>query len=238
MARLPSARAQRQRQKIRERLRQQAEAAARRENAPDIRAARAQVRGARHDAAHERNLIKQASTAAMRAVSHTSLKGLRGPYKHDLARELSSRKADIAAQLPALVADANAESRATIADARTGLLEARLGRQTDAATKYNSALDEARNARGVIEVGDPSGDKAKPKPERNALIHARDYLARIQAARKKGKKVSDPFESRENLAAAAIDMEHNYEGVTAPEALRALHALQERFQRMLRGFHW
>jgi len=238
-------RRRRYRQRVKARLHRQAQAAVAPAANRQIRMLRSRLGDIRQQASQERQSIRGAISAAESAISQTSLKGLHGLPRRQLARELASRRADVAQSLPYLTAEANAAARQDLASAREDIVQARIDKASGIQSAYQSGLDEARNAIGII----PAPDRLRPSAaagaqggeggrtpqeirqarqdrrveQRTAAAALHDLMSSLEPGKR-------PWEAPNPDAAwAALIQEVNgVEGVSYLAARQAVHDLQKR----------
>lgn len=135
---------------VRKYLKQRATGAARREWAPVLAADRAAFeipRAAyRTQAAATRGASQMTEDMLLNALAGLKSRGLQGTALQQAQGEITSRIGDSAQAIPFLLADAADERATGISEARQQLLEHQGQMRADAASGFNSYLDEARNA--------------------------------------------------------------------------------------------
>lgn len=130
--------------RLRKRLQHRADAAARREYAPQI----AGLRDVKGRLRQQMENALAADAAAIQqsgqAIQNVPLRGLHGADRRILAGSLAEMAAANEGALPSLQAQTQAEYRPQILGAQQDVINARIAREQTAASNYNTGLTEAR----------------------------------------------------------------------------------------------
>lgn len=175
---------------VRRILHRRSQRAAQREYAPVLAADRAAARGVNQDFQGEARSIRGATgmveSALGQALAGLKGAGLSGRYLNQARSEFTSRAADAASAIPALLAGAQEERSNALREVQQKILEDRASKQQSGASKFNSALDEERNAASSVlkkraeDLKGPGGVKFDPKALANADIALKDALTTWQ----------------------------------------------------------
>jgi hypothetical protein len=168
-------------------LKRRADAAARREYAPVLEAARAPIesarQGFRNEAASIRGSARMGEQSLDQALRGLASSGLKGRYLKQATQEFAARRADVASGTPYLLADARQARGEAIGEARTDLLTTRAEMKGSAASAFNQLLKEQRDkASGVLKERENESEKSSgfefdERKLRNANIALNDALA-------------------------------------------------------------
>lgn len=235
-------------------LKRRADAAAQREYAPVLQADRAAFGTARQRFRGEKQSILGATDMAEASLAQ-ALKGLKasglgGRYLRQATNELTARRADVAGAVPFLLSDAASERGEAIQEARTELISDRAAMQQSAAQKFNSALDEERNAASGL-LKERAEDRARnkgfefdPRNLKNAQIALKTALEKwaenpMVEVEVNGEKQMVPFQQANPLktmeqwrefAAGVDDSFNGFDSVDIMEVIkRALRRRESKF---------
>lgn len=214
--------------RLRRRLRQQADAAARREFRPQIqgyRRVKRDLKGQLEDAlAADAWAVEQASNA----IQNVPLRGLHGPDRRMLAQGLAQMAAANEAALPSLQAGTEAEFRPQILGAQQDVLDARIDRTQAAAQGYNTLLTEARGdveqyLRGQEEDReDAADDRAENSIEFKEALRAAARLYENSESFKGGKMTPQTEAEWKGFIDVLLDQDAVNSHIIAEKAVREL----------------
>lgn len=152
------------------RLRRRARRQAKREVRPYRRQARQDIAQIRRETRREKASIQGAANLAARQIGNVKLKGLRGPYRRDLAQELARRSASVRGSVPFLQSAVGAQAREDISAVRR-----EIPRVGDVLPEKLDALVQAKRER--------QAEKAAAQREGRAELRAETQLALQEAER-------------------------------------------------------
>lgn len=127
----------------RRRLLAQARRQAQREFGPEIRALRGSKKAVRRQYRRDVKANRGVVNYTQDAISQVPLKGLSGRYRNQVAEEMALSSKDVAASLPALNAEARGVRNEALAGINEDILNARIDKQQESATDYESLLGKA-----------------------------------------------------------------------------------------------
>lgn len=220
-----------------------ARAAAHREAAPEKAAAKEGVRAARRESRRSLTSARKGTQALAgtleQALAGLGSTGLTGRERQQTSREFSGRIADAASALPALLAGLREEGAEDIGKARRELQGVRAAEKSSAASKFNSQLEELRNAgSSAIEAeqkerqgkrGEAAEGGEEDRGLRNAQIELTkflDFWRKNKLVELDGKEVPiqqvNPLTSDSDWREVVKGMVEHGEGFDPTDALRAV----------------
>lgn len=180
------------------RIQRLAEAAAAREYAPQIEAARDDVATARQAGRQELQSISGATNMVENsideAIKNLKSSGLRGKYLHDAVQELTARRADLPTGEQFLKADVRSDVRAGVVEAKTAVRDLKVDREVAAAQNFTSGLT------GALTDAESALKRQKAAAQEKAENQR-------EKAEEKGRTPSEKRADREEVQAAAHEVQ-------------------------------